>query len=90
VGLVKLVAIVKVNHGQKKDPRGTVEVVSADPGESFDIDPDTAKILIANGSAATPEDYERAKAATKPAGERMAELEAENAQLREDLAKAKK
>jgi hypothetical protein len=95
---MKLVAIVNVKHGQRRDPKTqATTVLAAAPGEEFETDGDTAEMLIANGSAATPEDYERAKLAAQPAGERLAAVERENsdlkariAELEAELAKAKK
>lgn len=78
---MKLVAITAVKYGPKGE--------TAESGQPFEVDSETAKTLIELGSAAAPEDYERAKAAAKPAGERLAELETENVALREENAKLK-
>lgn len=85
---MKLIAKVNVKHGGQKDKNGTMQPSTAAPGEAFDTDDDTAQTLIASGSAATPEDYERAERASRTAEERIAELEAEKAQLEADLATA--
>jgi hypothetical protein len=94
---MKLIARVNVKHGQRKGNDGNVTVLEAAPGEEFNTDAETAKTLIASGSAASPEDYERQTRADKPAEERIAELEAEketlsqeNADLKAALEKATK
>lgn len=81
---MKLIAITHCKYGQTKDKDGGVKVLEAQPGEAFEADADTAQTLIDAGGAATPEDYERAKAAAKSPDERLAELEADNARLREE------
>jgi hypothetical protein len=94
---MKLIARVNVKHGQRREKDGNVSILEAAPGEAFDTDTETAKTLIAGGSAATPEDYERLASASKSAEERIAELEAEketlsqeNADLKAALEKATK
>jgi hypothetical protein len=79
---VKLIAIVTVKHSVTKDKDGVLTPNQAAPGEAFEIDDQAAEALIAAGSAATPEDYERASRANRSSEERIAELEAENARLR--------
>jgi hypothetical protein len=85
---VKLIAITHCKYDEV-DKAGKITQREAQPGEAFDVaDKKAAEGLIAAGGAATPEDYERAKAASKTTDERVAELEAENAKLREQIAKS--
>ena len=90
---MKLIAISAVKYGA---PDKSGNAATAQPGEPFEVDTDIGKRLIEGGSAATPADYARAKAASRPDRERIAELEAQNAelaaataQLTEDLEQAK-
>lgn len=78
---MKLTAISAVKYGKEGE--------TAQPGETFEVDAETGKTLIEGGSAATPADYARAKAASRPDRERIAELEASNATLTEELEKAR-
>jgi hypothetical protein len=78
---MKLIAKVNVKYGP-----GDGKIAA--PGEPFEMDGETAKALMASGSAATPADYEREQRASQPAEDRIAELEAENASLKEQLAAA--
>lgn len=70
---MKLVAISAVKYGKEGE--------TAQPGETFEVDAETGKTLIEGGSAATPTDYARAKAASRPDRERIADLEARNEEL---------
>lgn len=86
---MRLVAITNVKYGPKGE--------TAEAGVAFEVDTKTAKELIANGGAATPEDYETMKAAARTPEQINAQIAAENASLREEneklrdeLAKAKK
>lgn len=78
---MKLIAITAVKYGKGGE--------TAQPGEALDVDTDTAKALIGAGAAATPQDYERARTAAKAPEQRVAELEAENAELRAETAALK-
>lgn len=77
---MKLIAITAVKFGP-----GEGKLVEA--GNEFDCDGATGKALLESGGAATPEDYERAKAAAMSDRDRLAALETQNAELAEDNAK---
>lgn len=70
---MKLMAITAVKAGNGK---------RVEPGATFEVDDKVGKTLVASGAAATPENYARAKAASRPDRERIADLEAENTELR--------
>lgn len=84
---MKLMAITAVKAGTGK---------RVEAGSAFEVDDKLGRQLVAAGAAATPENYARAKAASRPDRERIADLEAENAELKAanatltaDLEKAK-